>query len=101
MFSFTILLTNIFVDVVFQLHPIPKSSAIILSSFKFDDLYLTEDETVLGSVRIFVDAGLVEAFKIDTKVLIYNLFTVTFRVNLKRHNTIFVMSLNCYCLRTW
>lgn len=51
-----------------QGYPIPRSSSYGLSTFKFDDLHLSEDETVLGSVRIFIDAGLLEAFKIDSKV---------------------------------
>ena len=39
-----------------------------LSFPKFNDLLLSEDDTVLGSVKIFIDSGLVEAFRLNTKV---------------------------------
>ena len=39
-----------------------------LDSFQLDDLTLSDDQTVLASVRMFVDSGHVERFKIDLKV---------------------------------
>ena len=51
-----------------QLLPVPEAKQYCLMSFRFDDLPLNDDHTVLASVRMFIDGGLVEKFKIDLKV---------------------------------
>ena len=48
--------------------PVPNAEQYYLSSFKFDDLPLSDDHTALASIRMFIDSGFVERFKIDTKV---------------------------------
>ena len=48
--------------------PVPDAEQYCLSSFKFDDLLLNDDHTALASVRMFIDSGLIERFKIDSKV---------------------------------
>lgn len=48
--------------------PVPEAKQYCLMSFRFDDLPLNDDHTVLASVRMFIDGGLVEKFKIDLKV---------------------------------
>ena len=53
---------------ILQLYPVPEASLYHLGSFNFDDMPLSENHTVLASVRIFIDCGLVEAFKINIKV---------------------------------
>lgn len=55
-------------NVVLQQLAIPESTEYKLTSFMFDDLPLNEDHTVLASVRMFIDCGMVEAFKINAKV---------------------------------
>ncbi len=40
----------------------------MLDKFEFDDMPLSIDDTVLCSVRMFVDLGLVNEFHIDMKV---------------------------------
>ena len=47
---------------------VPEVVAIELCSFGFDDLPMSENETVLASVRMFTDCGFLEKFKIDQKV---------------------------------
>lgn len=50
-----------------KLH-VPEASAYNLRSFLFSDTSLSEDHTVLASVRIFLDSGMAEAFKINATV---------------------------------
>lgn len=47
---------------------VPESLAINLNSYTFDDLPLREDETVLASVRMFIDSGLMESLRMDRQV---------------------------------
>ena len=46
----------------------PEANQYCLTSFMFDDLPLNDDHTALASVRMFIDGGLVEKFKMDSKV---------------------------------
>lgn len=55
---------------------VPTVSTLGLTNFKFDDLALSEDETVLASVRIFMDGGFLETFKINTNTLYRWVLTV-------------------------
>ena len=48
--------------------PVPGAEQYCLTSFKFDDLPLNDDHTALASVRMFIDSGLIERFKMDSKV---------------------------------
>ena len=48
---------------------IPDCSAYHLSAFEFSDAALSEEHTILAAVRIFIDSGMVEAFKINAKVV--------------------------------
>ena len=41
-----------------------------LNVFEFDDINLSDDETVLASVRMFHDTGLSTTFRINDKVSI-------------------------------
>ena len=45
-----------------------------LNQFSFDDLLLTDDQTVLASVHIFEECGFVNKFHIDTKVHVHVVF---------------------------
>ena len=48
--------------------PAPDSLFADLHTFEFDDYHLSEDQTVLASVRMFRDSGLTATFRIDDKV---------------------------------
>ena len=41
-----------------------------LHMFEFDDMHLSDDETLLASVRMFHDTGLSTTFRINDKVSI-------------------------------
>lgn len=47
---------------------VPDSLFSDLHTFEFDDLLLSDDQTVMASVRMFKDSGLANTFKIDDKV---------------------------------
>ena len=47
---------------------VPEADQYLLLSYSFDDLSLTEEQTVLASIRMFMDSGLLQNFRIDTKV---------------------------------
>ena len=46
----------------------PEADQYLLLSYSFDDLSLTEEHTVLASIRMFIDSGLLQNFRMDTKV---------------------------------
>ena len=48
--------------------PVPTAKDTNLDSFDFNDALLSDDETVLASVRMFLDCDLVTKFNIDYKV---------------------------------
>lgn len=49
--------------------PVPKSRDYSLTSLTFDDLVLSEDQTILCTVRMFMDCGLMDKFNIESKLL--------------------------------
>ena len=48
----------------------PTGKQYQLASFLFDDIPLAEDETVLASLRMFLDLELIDTFRIKHKVRI-------------------------------
>ena len=47
---------------------VPSVNSIQLDTFEMDDLPLSDDETVLASVRMFMECGHIERFRIEPKV---------------------------------
>lgn len=47
---------------------LPDASSILLTSFKFDDLILSEDETITTSYLMFQHLELISLFHIDPQV---------------------------------
>ena len=47
---------------------LPDASSILLTSFDFDDLILSEDETITTSYLLFQDLELISLFHIDPQV---------------------------------
>ncbi len=60
--------TYVLANSVFQCVSVPEADQYHLLSYSFNDLLLNDDQTVLASIRMFMDSGLVQKFKIDTKV---------------------------------
>ena len=56
--------------------PVPKSRDYSLTSLTFDDLVLSEDQTILCTVRMFMDCGLMEKFNIESKVNPYSIIII-------------------------
>ena len=50
---------------------VPDSDKLNLTSFALDDLKLSDDETCLAAVRMFLDLDLISTFKIPYKVNCY------------------------------
>ena len=48
---------------------IPSTSSLSLSSLRFDDFSLNEDQMIKACIRMFIDLDLIERFHIDYKVL--------------------------------
>ncbi|XP_025423158.1 dual 3',5'-cyclic-AMP and -GMP phosphodiesterase 11-like isoform X3 [Sipha flava] len=48
---------------------VPSAARYLLYDFSFDDINLTDDDTLLASIRMFKDMALVERFHIDEQVL--------------------------------
>lgn len=47
-----------------------------MHSFRFDDLNLSDDETLLASIAMFRELDLIQGFKIDYKVVVMMLLVV-------------------------
>ena len=47
---------------------VPDNKKLSLTSFALDDLKLSDDETCLAAVRMFLDLDLLSKFKIQYKV---------------------------------
>ena len=47
---------------------LPSAPVFHVDKFSFDDMLLSEDETVLASVRMFEDCGFIRKFNMDRKV---------------------------------
>ena len=48
---------------------LPSVDEVQLNLFTFDDMLLSEDQTILASVVMFKELGFVTTFHIDTQVL--------------------------------
>ncbi|XP_003247299.1 dual 3',5'-cyclic-AMP and -GMP phosphodiesterase 11 isoform X2 [Acyrthosiphon pisum] len=48
---------------------VPSAVTYNLYDFSFDDIYMSDDDTLLASIRMFMDMDLVEPFHIDYQVL--------------------------------
>ncbi|KPM02233.1 cGMP-dependent 3',5'-cyclic phosphodiesterase-like protein [Sarcoptes scabiei] len=55
---------------------IPSTSSLSLSSLRFDDFSLNEDQMIKACIRMFIDLDLIERFHIDYKVLCKWILTV-------------------------
>lgn len=53
-----------------QAMELPDLDSIGLAKFSFDDMVLTDDQTVLASVSMFEDCGFIGKFHMDLKVII-------------------------------
>ena len=53
---------------VLQSLSLPTANKFNLTSFNFDDEPLSDDDTVMASVRMFIDRGLMKQFKISKRV---------------------------------
>ena len=47
---------------------VPARDRLALTSFSLDDLNLTDDETCLAAIRMFMDLEIISRFKIPYKV---------------------------------
>ena len=48
--------------------PIPNAKEIHLYEYDFDDLTLTEDDTLRATVRMFLDSGVTAKFQVPLEV---------------------------------
>lgn len=63
-----LLLFNPNLSCTWQISRLPQIQALGMTRFDFDDFKLDADEMVKASLRLYMDLGLLQKFKIDTEV---------------------------------